>query len=85
MSDVWTLFIDKINKFNKNIALYSFSIIKNILSYSKLFSKSSIDKIEINKLTQKNKNSNPLKSSVLSAEKLGHIFWDLKIIILVHE
>lgn len=50
MSDVWTLFIDKINKFNKNIALYSFSIIKNIFSYSRLLSKSSIDKIEINKL-----------------------------------
>ena len=50
MSDIWLLFIDKINKFNKNIARYSFSIIKNILSYSKVFSKSSIDKIEIKKL-----------------------------------
>ena len=66
MSDVWSLFVDKINKFNKNIARYSFSIIKNILSYSKIFSKSSINKIENNKLNWELKKRK---------EELGHYIY----------
>ena len=50
MSEVWSIFIDKINKFNQRIVRYSVSIIKSIISSSKIFSKSSIKKVEINKL-----------------------------------
>ena len=50
MSEVWSIFIDKINKFNQRIIRYSVSIIKSIISSSKFFSKSSIKKVEINKL-----------------------------------
>ena len=66
MSDVWSLFVDKINSFNRNIARYSFLIIKNILSYSKIFSKSSIHKIEVNKLNWELKKEK---------EKLGHYIY----------
>ena len=50
MSEVWSIFIDKINKFNQKIVRYSAYIIKSIISSSKVLSKSSIKKIEINKL-----------------------------------
>ena len=50
MSDVWSIFIDKINNFNQKIIRYSVSIIKNIISSSKVFSKSSVKRIEIKKL-----------------------------------
>ena len=50
MSEVWSIFIDKINKFNQKIIRYSALIIKSIISSSKNLSSSSIEKIEINKL-----------------------------------
>ncbi len=50
MSDIWSIFIDKINSFNHKIIRYSVSIIKNIISFSKVFSKSSVKRIEIKKL-----------------------------------
>ena len=50
MSEVWSIFVDKINKFNQKIIRYSASIIKSIISSSKKLSSSSIEKIEINKL-----------------------------------
>ena len=50
MSEVWSIFVDKINKFTQRIIRYSFSIIKSIISSSKFFSKSSMKKVEINKL-----------------------------------
>ena len=50
MSEVWSIFVDKINKFNQKIIRYSALIIKNIISSSKNLSSSSIEKIEINKL-----------------------------------
>ena len=50
MSEVWSIFVDKINKFNQKIIRYSDLIIKNIISSSKNLSSSSIEKIEINKL-----------------------------------
>ena len=50
MSEVWSIFDDKINKFTQRIIRYSVSIIKSIISSSKFFSKSSIKKVEINKL-----------------------------------
>ena len=50
MSDIWSIFIDKINIFNQKIIRYSVSIIKNIISFSKVFSKSSVKRIEIKKL-----------------------------------
>jgi len=50
MSDVWSIFVDKINNFTQKIVRYSVSIIKSIISSSKFFSKSSLKKIEINKL-----------------------------------
>ena len=50
MSEVWSIFVDKINKFNQKIIRYSALIIKSIISSSKNLSSSSIEKIEINKL-----------------------------------
>jgi len=50
MSEVWSIFVDKINKFNQKIIRYSALIIKNVISSSKNLSNSSIEKIEINKL-----------------------------------
>ena len=50
MSEVWSIFVDKINKFNQKIIRYSAFIIKSIISSSKNLSSSSIEKIEINKL-----------------------------------
>ena len=50
MSDVWLIFVNKINDFNHKIIKYSASIIKSIISSSKFFSKSSMHKIEIKKL-----------------------------------
>ena len=50
MSDVWSIFINKINSFNRKIFRYSVSITKSIISSGKIFSKSGIKKIEINKL-----------------------------------
>ena len=50
MSDVWSIFVDKINNFNQNLIRYFVSIIKSIISYGRFFSKSSVEKIEINKL-----------------------------------
>ena len=50
MSDVWSIFIDKINSFNRKIFRYSVSITKSIISSGKIFSISGIKKIEINKL-----------------------------------
>ena len=50
MSEVWSIFVYKINKFNQKIIRYSALIIKSIISSSKNLSNSSIEKIEINKL-----------------------------------
>ena len=50
MSEVWSIFVDKINKITQRIIRYSVSIIKSIISSSKFFSKSSMKKVEINKL-----------------------------------
>ena len=50
MSEVWSIFIDKINKFNQKIIRYSALIIKSIISSSKNLSSFSIQKLEINKL-----------------------------------
>ena len=50
MSEVWSIFVDKINKFNQKLIRYSALIIKSIISSSKNLSSSSIEKIEINKL-----------------------------------
>lgn len=50
MSEVWSIFVNKINKFNQKIIRYSALIIQSIISSSKNLSTSSIKKIEINKL-----------------------------------
>ena len=50
MSEVWSIFVEKINHFCQKLTKYSSVIIKNILSSLQLFSKSSIDKFEIKKL-----------------------------------
>jgi len=50
MSEVWSIFVDKINNFSQKIVRYSALITKSIISSGKIFSKSSIKKIEINKL-----------------------------------
>jgi hypothetical protein len=50
MSDVWSLFIEKINKFNKNLIKFFIRLFKNIISKGNLFSKFSLNKIESNKI-----------------------------------
>mgnify|MGYP006104976153 CR=1 FL=1 len=40
-------------------------------------------KIESPEILQRNENSNPLKSTLFPAGKIGHTLWDLKILILV--
>ena len=67
MSDIWSIFANKINNFNRKIIQGSASIIKSIVSYSKFFSKSSINKIEINKLKWKLKKEK---------EKLGNYIYE---------
>jgi len=70
MSDVWSIFVDKIDNFNRKLIRYSFLIIKSIISSSKFFSQSSLNKIEIKKLNwelQKEK------------EKLGHYIYKCKL------
>lgn len=50
MSEVWSIFVGKINKFCEKLLRYSHIIIKSILSSLQFFSKSSFDKLEIKKL-----------------------------------
>jgi ribonuclease BN (tRNA processing enzyme) len=50
MSDVWSLFIDRINKFNKALIKLFIRLFKNIISKGNLFSKFSLNKIESNKI-----------------------------------
>tara|TARA_B100002052_G_scaffold297766_1_gene329296 strand:- start:1285 stop:1596 length:312 start_codon:yes stop_codon:yes gene_type:complete len=50
MSEVWSIFVGKINQFCQKLIKYSSIIIKNILSSLQLFSKSSLDTLEIKKL-----------------------------------
>ena len=74
MSDIWSIFAKKINNFNRKIIQYSASIIKNIISYSKIFSKSSIDKIEINKLKWKLKKEKERLGSYIYESNLNNIY-----------
>ena len=50
MSDVWSLFVERINKFNKNLIKLFIRLFKNIISKGNLFSKFSLNKIESNKI-----------------------------------
>ena len=50
MSDVWSLFIDRINRFNKSLIKLFIRLFKNIISKGNLLSKFSLNKIESNKI-----------------------------------
>ena len=50
MSEIWLLFIKKINKTNQLLIKYFSLIIKKIIHGGKFFSKSSIEKIEEKKI-----------------------------------
>mgnify|MGYP001463492536 CR=1 FL=1 len=70
MSEVWSIFVNKINKFNQKIIRYSALIIKSIISSSKNLSNSSIEKIEINKLKwELNKEKQKLGDYILKCQR----------------
>ena len=70
MSEVWSIFVDKINKFNQKIIRYSVLIIKSIISSSKNLSIFSIKKIEVNKLKwELNKEKQKLGDYILKCQR----------------
>tara|TARA_B100001142_G_scaffold317207_1_gene357914 strand:+ start:68 stop:373 length:306 start_codon:yes stop_codon:yes gene_type:complete len=70
MSEVWSIFVNKINKFNQKIIRYSVLIIKSIISSSKNLSIFSIKKIEVNKLKwELNKEKQKLGDYILKCQR----------------
>lgn len=74
MSDIWSIFMDRINRFNQNIIRYFASIAKSFISYSKIFSKSSINKFEIKKLNWELKKENERLGKYIYKSKLNNIY-----------
>ena len=74
MSDIWSIFMDRINRFNQNIIRYFTSITKSFISYSKFFSKSSINKFEIKKLNWELKKENERLGKYIYQSKLNNIY-----------
>ncbi|MAR14972.1 MAG: hypothetical protein CMG21_00745 [Candidatus Marinimicrobia bacterium] len=70
MSEVWSIFVNKINKFNQKIIRYSVLIIKSIISSTKNLSIFSIKKIEVNKLKwELNKEKQKLGDYILKCQR----------------